>query len=192
MESTEQTEADWIVRCQRGDKEAFSFLVKRYMRPAYYTALSYVGAHEDALDLSQEAFAKAYIALPRFEVGKKFYTWYYQILKNLCLNHIRNRKGKAVSFSSSHLTQDDNEDTHDPESPDEPPDIQLERKELREQVWTALWQLDPSDRQLIVARDILNTSYEMLAELMDCPLGTVMSRLYYARKKLKQRLQENM
>lgn len=181
----DRLEHEWIERCQRGDKEAFGLLVKRYMKQAYYAALSFVGSHEDALDVSQEAFARAYRAIDRFEPGKRFYTWYYRILRNLCLNSMRDRKNKPVPLS---LLATDEGGRHIPEppSPDPLPDAQLEREELSRKLWEALWDLDAEDRALIVSRDMLHTSYETLAELLECPLGTVMSRLYYARRRLRE------
>lgn len=176
------TETEWIRRCQGGDKEAFGLLVTRYMKQGYYAALSFLGSHEDALDASQEAFAKAFNAIGTFQPGKRFYTWYYRILKNHCLNTLRSKKRVPVSVST--LLEEGREVMADePQS-----DSVIEREELRRAVWDALWKLDPEDRELLVARDMLRTSYAMLAELLDCPVGTVMSRLYYARRKLRAHL----
>jgi len=157
-------------------KKAFGYLVKRYMKQAYYAAWSILGSHEEALDASQEAFVKAYRAIDSFETEKRFDTWYYRILKNQCLNMIRRRGKNTVALSELIET--------DSEPPEDSGADRMERERLRRAVWSGLWKLDPEDRELIVARDMLNTPYAMLAELMDCPLGTVMSRLYYARRKL--------
>jgi len=187
----DRSEQEWITRCQRGDKEAFGFLVGRYMKQAYYVALGFVGSHDDALDLSQEAFARAFKAIGRFEPGRRFYTWYYQILKNLCLNFVRARKKRPIV--SCALAEDvDGREPREPVSTDPLPDAQCEAAELRQNLWQALWDLDPEDRALIVARDMLDTSYRMLAELMECPQGTVMSRLYYARRRLRECMERRM
>ncbi|MBI4418530.1 MAG: sigma-70 family RNA polymerase sigma factor [Ignavibacteriales bacterium] len=156
--------------------------MNRYMKQAYYTALGFVGTHDDALDLSQEAFVRAYRAIGRFDVRKKFFTWYYRILRNLCLNALRDRKRREIPLG---LTEDTGGGSSDGGEGAAALENKLDRDELHRKVWDALWKLDVEDRELIVARDILDTSYEMLAALMDCPVGTVMSRLYHARRRLK-------
>ncbi|MBX2992334.1 MAG: sigma-70 family RNA polymerase sigma factor [Bacteroidetes bacterium] len=182
MQNDDQ-ETEWIRRCRAGDKEAFGYLVKKYMKQAYYAALGFVGSHEDALDASQEAFVKAFRAIDTFESGKRFYTWYYQILRNHCLNMLRSRKGAAVSMSliAGELDEVQSDEPH--------AETQMQLKETRKSVWEALWRLAPDDRSLIVARDMLDTPYATLAELLECPVGTVMSRLYYARKRLRSQLE---
>jgi RNA polymerase sigma-70 factor (ECF subfamily) len=187
---TDRSEQEWIERCQRGDTEAFGFLVERYMRQAYFAALGFVGSHNDALDLSQDAFVRAFRAIGRFDPARRFYTWYYQILKNLCLNFLRNRRNRPAP-SDVFCTSDDTESPREPRSPEPLPDEQLERAELRQRLWQALWNIDAEDRALIVARDMLDTSYETLAELMECPSGTVMSRLYYARRRLRDQMEKS-
>lgn len=184
MAETDQTqESEWIRRAQRGDKHAFGLLVHAYMKRAYCVALGIVGSHDDALDLSQDAFVRAYTNLDRFEPGKRFFTWYYRILRNLCLNFVRDRAIRAVPMSTiDELTLARLPD-HDPSSQE-----LLEQSEKRQAVWSALWRLTPQDRELIVARDIMGTPYEDLAEMMDCPVGSVMSRLYYARRRLREQL----
>jgi RNA polymerase sigma-70 factor (ECF subfamily) len=181
-DQSETQEGDWVRRAREGDKEAFGMLVRRYMRPAYYAALGFLGRHDDALDASQEAFVRAYLAFDRFDPTRRFYAWYYRILKNLCLNMQRKRSSGALSFSEVFAS---------PAEPvsEEPPSIDaLERAELRRAVWEAIWRLETDDRELIVARDILGTPYSTLAELLEIPAGTVMSRLYYARRRLRDQL----
>lgn len=171
---------------QKGDKEAFGILVERYMRRAYYVALGFVGSHEDALDLSQEAFVRSYRAIKRFTLGKRFFTWYYQILRNLCFNFLRRRKRGTYNFSEMPENEvlqirDESEDT---------PDKIVEKKELINKLWEAIQSLSESDREIIVLRDIEGLSYLEIADALECPAGTVMSRLYYARKKLALQMRE--
>ena len=175
------SESDWIRRCQEGEKDAFGFLVRKYMQQAYYTALGFLGTHEDALDASQEAFVRAYRSIARFDREKKFFTWYYQILKNHCLNILRNRR---IAPSSLETLMEVNE----PESSDDSAEDLLHKSMMHKALWKALWTMEAEDRQIIVARDLLDTPYATLAEVMECPLGTVMSRLYYARRRLRERM----
>lgn len=181
-DQTETDEGDWIQRAREGDKTAFGMLVQRYMQQAYYAALGFLGRHEDALDASQEAFVKAYLAMRRFDPQGRFYPWYYRILKNHCLNMQRKRKHTALSFSEVFASRSE------PASQEPASGEALEREELRRVVWEAIWRLETDDRELIVARDILGTPYATLAELLEIPSGTVMSRLYYARRRLRDLL----
>lgn len=189
MNDPEHTdEAEWVRQCQRGEKEAYGSLVKKYMRRAYFCALGFVGSHEDALDLSQEAFSRGFSAIQTFDPNKRFFTWYYQILRNLCLNFLRHRKLEAVTMS---VVLEEEEVKLEPATEELSADAQLERAELRAMLWKALWELELEDRELIVARDLLGTSYKTLADLLDCPLGTVMSRLYHARMRLRKRMERS-
>lgn len=172
-------EAEWIRLAKAGDKEAFGKLVKAHMHQAYYVALGFLGSHDDALDASQEAFAKAYRALGVFDASRRFFTWYYAILRNHCLNMLRRRTTQPIPFSALDGAVQNRPST------EAGPDDALNRSEGHAVVWGALWKLSADDRQLIVARDILGTPYGQLAELLDVPLGTVMSRLYHARRRLR-------
>ena len=99
MKATVQNDDDVILRIQGGEKDAFGELVNTYMQPAYYSALALVGSHDDALDLSQQAFIRAWGGIRKFERGRSFFTWYYRILRNLCLNRLRDRAAQARPFS---------------------------------------------------------------------------------------------
>lgn len=183
MTDTEK-DAEFIKKVKEGNKNAYGEIVKLYMKRAYFSALSIVGSHDDALDLSQEAFIRAYRSIKMFDTGKKFYTWYYKILRNLCLNHLRNKSNRATNFSEIlediENINDDNQNT----------EKMVEKNETKKIVWEAIWKLTPEDREIITAKDILNTSYEDIAELLQVPIGTVMSRIYYARKRLRKIIEE--
>lgn len=178
-------EREIILDCQRGVKEAYGHLVKKYMKRAYYTALGLIGSPEAAMDLSQDAFVRAYRAIKRLDADKKFFTWYYRILKNLCLNYLRDRARHARPFSEVGETtilklSDAEQDTF----------RQVERKETREAVWRAINSLKPAEKEIIILKDFQEHSYKEIADLLDCPIGTVMSRLYNARQALKSKLEK--
>jgi len=174
-----------ILKCQRGEKQAYGKLVNKYMKRAYYTALGLIGSPEAAMDLSQEAFIRAYRAIKRLDADKKFFTWYYRILKNLCLNYLRDRARHARPFSEVGETtllriSDQSEDASE----------QLEQEEMKEMVWNAINSLKPQEREIIMLKDFQEHSYKEISELLDCPIGTVMSRLYNARQALKVKLEK--
>lgn len=173
-----------VLRSQAGDRHAYGLLVQRYMQRAYFVALGFIGSHQEALDMSQEAFVRAYRAIKRFDPERRFFTWYYQILRNLCLNARRDRARRSRRFSEIG-------ETRIQQWPDGQADAQetLERAELREAVWKALDALEEQQREVIILKDFENLAYKDIAELLGCPIGTVMSRLYYARKALKTHLE---
>lgn len=175
-------DAHAIELCQAGNRMAYGFLVERYKKRAYYSALGIVRSHEAALDLSQDAFVRAFRAIKGFDPTKKFFTWYYQILRNLCLNFLRDQKRHAKSFSEvaeiSHL-------------PDERQDASglAEQNELKKALWEAMDDLKANEREIIVLKDFQDMAYKDIADLLDIPIGTVMSRLFNARKALKAKLE---
>jgi len=175
---------DAILSCQKGNKQAFGFLVQKYMKRAYFTALGLVGSHDNAVDLSQDAFIRAFRAIKKFDAGKNFFTWYYRILRNLCFNFIRDRARHARPFSEMDektikTMTDETQNTS----------VLVERNELQNAVWDALATLKKHDREIIILKDIQDFSYKEIAEILNCPIGTVMSRLYNARKALKAKLE---
>ena len=173
-----------ILRSQHGDKQAYGVLVNKYMKRAYVTALGFVGNHEGALDLSQEAFVRAYKAIGHFDAEKNFFTWFYRILKNLSLNFVRDRSNRARPFSEINETKlrtmrDNAQDTA----------ALAEQNEQRELVWKAINALKANEKEIILLKDFQELSYKEIADILGCPLGTVMSRLYNARKSLKEKLE---
>jgi RNA polymerase sigma-70 factor, ECF subfamily len=178
-------EGSIIERCKKGDREAFSLIVQQYMRPAYYVALGYVGRPEDALDLSQDAFVNAFRHIKRFDSSKRFFPWFYSILKNLCMNHlnrIRRRREESI---------DEMAEEGQPAIPIESvsPEQSVVRKDLEEKIGQALLRLKPKDREIIILQHFQDYSYQQIADLLGIPIGTVMSRLYGARAALRRELQ---
>ncbi len=167
---------------QDGNQQAFGVLVKRYMQRAYFVALGLVGCHDDALDLSQDAFVRCYRAIKRFDKNREFFTWFYQILRNLCFNFLRDRKPRVYRFTEIPeeeiiLIQAD---------ADLQPDIIFEKQEQSRELWSAIQALPEPEKEVIILREFQNMSYQEIASVLSCPVGTVMSRLYYARKCLAQ------
>jgi len=179
-----QEEIRAIQRCRRGAKEAFEPIVRGYMKDAYFIALGLVGNREDALDLSQEAFILAYRNINRLNPDRRFFPWFYQILKNLCFSHLRQRRSKQAQ------SLDDAEGRQVAADPADwfAPDVVAERNETKDTVWKAIGRLDDKHREVIILRHFRSMSYEQIAQNLFCSKGTVMSRLYYARKRLKELL----
>ncbi len=178
------TDAEAIRLCQEGSREAYGFLVERYKERAYYSALGFLRSRDAALDISQDAFVRAFRAIKRFEPGKKFFTWYYQILRNLCLNFIRDKKRRARSFSE----MDEHEITIIADDEQDASNL-AEHNELKRTLWAAMDELKPKEKEIIVLKDLQDLSYKEIAEVLDIPIGTVMSRLFNARKALKAKIE---
>lgn len=183
--SAADEEERWICLCRAGDRQAYGNLVKKYMRSAYFAALGFTGEHEAALDLSQEAFVRAFRAIQRFQIGNRFFTWYYHILRNLCFNYLRDQTHRARPFSE--IGEQTIAQIHDPERD---PLQCVELEELKERVWQALHRLRPGEREIIVLKDLQHYSYKEIAEILGCPSGTVMSRLYSARQALRRQIED--
>lgn len=164
-------EVVWITRCREGHRVAFEPLVRRYGPRAYHYALGMVKNPEDAHDLSQEAFLRAYLALYRFDLSRPFYPWFVQILRNVCLSHLRRRR---------------------PHVPLDEPVASTRRSATKTE--TRLWveqgleRLDDKDREILILKEFQGFSYQELSDTLGIPRGTVMSRLYYARRRLRDLL----
>ena len=183
MPSICQEELVAMQQCRRGSRKAFEVFVNKYMKDAYFIALGLVGNREDALELSQEAFIRAYRNIKSVKPDRKFFPWFYQILKNLCVSHLRKRRyRRAGSLDVEGCPEV--EATADCFSPEEV----ASRNEIKDKVWQAIGQLDEKHREVIILRHFQNMSYDQIAEALFCNKGTVTSRLYYARKRLEELL----
>jgi RNA polymerase sigma-70 factor (ECF subfamily) len=178
-------DAELAAQAKRGDIGAFGVLVERYKERAYMVALGFVGNPDDAMDLSQEAFVKAFKAMKTFREGADFYPWFYAILRNTCFNHLRKRKTRRES--SLDAAREFGFDVAD-DGPD--PSIRLERKEARLLVRREMDRLAPVHKEILLLRHFECLSYKEMAAVLGCPIGTVMSRLYAARRALRARLVE--
>ncbi len=162
-------ENEILALVKKGDAQAFQQIVKKYMQTAYYIALGFVHNHQDALDLSQEAFIKAFRKIKSFDVGRPFFPWFYRILKNLCIDHFKRiRRRMEIPLEESYFLIQDRED-----------------KEMKAAMWQGIEKLPFEQKEIIILRYFREYSYEEIAEITGKPVGTVMSSLYYAKKKLK-------
>ncbi len=177
-----------VQSAQRGDAHAFGELVARYMRRAYFAALGLVGSHDDALDLSQEAFARAFNARQRLDPERPFYPWLYQILRRLCFNFLRDRRTRRTRLEAA--TPWLVEDIRDRARAGDPARL-AERADLRGRLERAIDVLPEREREVLVLREFEELRYREIAELLGIPIGTVMSRLYSARKSLAAALGED-
>ncbi len=182
-----------VARAQRGDADAFGELVARYRVRMYQVAYGMVGHHETAMDLTQEAFLRAYQNLGAFRGEAKFSTWLRRIVTNVCLDHLRKSEHRTVfaSYDDTRGEGDDDPDALRLTGTLEPPDARVARRELGRAILDALQRLTPEQRAAIVLREVEGMSYEEIAKSMECAVGTVMSRLHYARKRLRSLLTEH-
>lgn len=186
-----------VDRAREGDQDAFRQLYQRYHRRAYSLAFGVVHNQADALDVVQEGFIKAHRYLDKFEGTSSFYTWLYRIVMNLAIDHIRKHKRqRSVDFNDAiaHLEGDApvGEEALLPKILGQNPSKSLGRKEVREQIGAALETLSENHRAVLIMRELDGMSYEEMAEAMQCSKGTIMSRLFHARKNMQKRLLEYM
>jgi RNA polymerase sigma-70 factor (ECF subfamily) len=179
-------EVSAIEQCKKGDREAFSLIVRKYMRPAYYVALGYVGNSDDALDISQDAFVNAFRHIRRFDSSRSFFPWFYSILKNLCMNHL-NRVRRRREDSLDETDEEGNQISIPVETVD--PEENAVRKDLAGKIGEAMRRLRPKEREIVILQHLQDFSYQEIADLLDIPIGTVMSRLYSARRSLRRELE---
>lgn len=179
---TEENEREIIAGWKRGDKRCYEKLVRRHMAEAFMVAYGFVGNAEDARDLSQEAFVKAYHARARFDETRPFYPWLYRIIRNHCLNFVqRNRRDVSI----------DGDDFHREIPSSRPSALEnLESEERRRIVRAAIERLSDDHREIIVLKTYREYSYREIADTLGIPIGTVMSRLFYARQALRVVIEE--
>jgi RNA polymerase sigma-70 factor (ECF subfamily) len=181
-----------VQRAQAGDAEAFRLLFDRYHRRVFAVALGVVKNPQDARDVVQEAFVKVYKHLGTFQGASSFYTWLYRITMNLSIDMMRRRKSSRVVEYDDALKRD-GEETDDPGNlipatlAGDPGKTQG-RRELADKIHAALATLPEYHRQVILLREVEGLSYEEIAKVMKVPKGTIMSRLFHARRKMQAAL----
>lgn len=180
---TREQEAAIVRKVLGGDANAFETLVLEYEKNVYNIALRMTGNSEDAADMTQEAFIKAYNFLQSFRGDSKFSVWLYRIVSNVCLDFLRSKNRRpTVSLS---VEDDDGEDTQlDVADESQSPELLLDRKLTRESVRRGLDSLPPDYRQILLLREIQGLSYDEIAQALGLEVGTVKSRIFRARKRL--------
>jgi len=179
-----------VDRAQKGDIVAYDELVRRYQERVYATIYHMTANHEDANDLAQETFIKGYQALKSFKGDSSFYTWVYRIAVNKTINFLKQRKNR------SHLSLNDLDFNaeNDPDLvaliSDKTPRRDVNLSELQEKLNTAMLKLSPVHRLVVTLHDVQGLSHEEIGKIMDCNIGTVRSRLFYARQQLQAYLSD--
>jgi RNA polymerase sigma factor (sigma-70 family) len=185
-ESSAPVEEEALVRrTRRGDLDAYDELVRRYQERIYATIYHMTSNHEDASDLAQESFIKAFQAFKTFKGGSSFYTWLYRIAVNKTINFLKQRKNRThMSLNDLDFNAE-----HDPDLvaliSDKTPRREAGLNELQEKLNAAMLKLSEPHRLVVVLHDVQGLSHDEIAKIMDCNIGTVRSRLFYARQQLQ-------
>lgn len=189
-------EEDLIQRSRAGDSDAFAALVEEHRDAMYHLAWRMVGSPEDAADLVQEAFVRAYRSLDRFEGRSSFRTWVHRITVHCCLNHLRRRKRKGeVAYQEEWMDNPGYQERAGEarlHGRIDRPDQAADRSDLTAAIEGALGELSPDHRAAFLLREYNGLSYKEIAEATGVSMGTVMSRLHYARKALQEILTERI
>ena len=185
--SAKSTDAQLVRRVQKGDKGAFDLLVLKYQHKIVNLVMRYVRDPDQALDITQEAFLKAYRALPRFRGDSAFYTWLYRIAVNTAKNHLAAARRRPMDVELD-LQDPEQYDLHAKLKETDTPEGVTLSKELRETVEKAIEALPEDLRTAIVLRELDGMSYEEIAQTMDCPVGTVRSRIFRARDAIGKKI----
>ena len=186
------SDLDLVTRCQAGDTEAFDELVTRYRTRVFGMIYNMVHSEQDAWDLAQDSFLKAWKSIKRFRGRSTFYTWIYRIVMNVTIDWLRKKqvKGAGAEFDDAIQLKE-----IDPASRTVPhagplPHEGMQHREIRDRIEAAIAQLSPDHRAVILMKEIEDMQYHEIAEALGCSIGTVMSRLFYARKKLQNLLRD--
>lgn len=191
MKDTTVTDKQLVARVQKGDRRAFDLLVVKYQHRILALVNRFVSDHAEAQDVTQEAFIKAFRALPAFRGDSAFYTWLYRIAVNTAKNHLISRGRKTpttdVDWDDAALFSDEDKmrDT-------DTPDGLLQRDQLKAVVFSAIDALPEELKVAVTLREIDGLSYEEIAQVMDCPIGTVRSRIFRAREAIDRKMQPLM
>lgn len=177
-----------VERVQRGDKRAFELLVSKYQRKIFRLLSRLIRNPAEIEDVAQEAFIKAYRALPNFRGESAFYTWLYRIAINTAKNHLVAQGRRAPTTTETEVEDAENFDDADQLRDYNTPDAMLLSRQVGEAVNRAIEKLPEDLRTAVVLRELEGLSYEEIAEAMNCPIGTVRSRIFRAREAIASEL----
>lgn len=187
---------DLVRRVQEGDHAAFRVLFERYNRRAYAVAYGVVKNKQDAMDVVQDGFVKVHKHIGNFQGTSSFYTWLYRIIMNLAIDHVRRRRNSKGFEYDDRVARDEEDLAGDgtllPRILDSNPAKTAIRKELLERIQRALDELPEYHQAVILLREVEGLSYEEMAQVLGVPKGTIMSRLFHARKKMQAVLSDYM
>lgn len=189
----ERNDTELVEDCRRGDRAAFQVLVERYQRKIVSLAMGMVHNPDDAMEIAQETFIKAYENIGNFKGESSLYTWLYRIAVNKAIDfRRRQRRHTVVSLDSPRPGADHDQSYQDTLADDRPtgPVDRATSHQITERVAEAIDELTPDHKAVIVLREVEGLSYEEISRVMKCSKGTVMSRLHYARKRLQSRLRD--
>jgi RNA polymerase sigma-70 factor (ECF subfamily) len=181
-------EARLVERFRRGDEAAFEELFRRYREAIHAVAWRVTGNHEEALDVVQEAFLRAYRGAAGFRAESGFYSWLRRIATNLAIDRLRARRESEPGALEEETLAEEAQAPQAARLAEEDPVEQVAGRELAAALSAALEQLGPEHRAVLVLHAQEGLSYKEIAEHLDCPIGTVMSRLFYARRTLAEKL----
>jgi RNA polymerase sigma-70 factor (ECF subfamily) len=186
------SELDLVRRCQAGDTEAFDELVTRYRTRVFSMIYNMVHSEQDAWDLAQDSFLKAWKSIKRFRGRSSFYTWIYRIVMNVTIDWLRKKhvKGAGKEFDDAIQLKEIDPGSKTVPKTEALPHQVMHRDEIRSRIENAIAQLSPEHRAVILMKEIDDMQYHEIAETLGCSIGTVMSRLFYARKKLQSLLRD--
>jgi RNA polymerase sigma-70 factor, ECF subfamily len=186
------SELDLVKQCQAGQTEAFDQLVNRYRSRVFAMIYNMVHNEQDAWDLAQDSFVKAWKSIKRFRGQSSFFTWLYRIVMNVTIDHARKKqiKGAGTEFNDEVKLGEIEPGARTAPRSEPLPHRQMERSEIRERIDAAIAQLTPEHRAVILMKETEDMQYHEIAEALGCSIGTVMSRLFYARKRLQNLLRD--
>ena len=190
-DAVESSDVELVKRCQAGDPNAYNELVTKYRNKAFTMIYGMVQNEQDAWDLAQEGFLKAWRSIHRFKGESSFYTWFYRIIANVTIDSLR-RKGIHGESEFDDRIMSANVDPGSRTTPSSvpPPREKLEQGEIKQRINEAMAKLSPEHRAVIMMKEIEDLQYSEIAEILKCSIGTVMSRLFYARKKMQSLLRD--
>ena len=186
------SELELVKRCQAGQTDAFDQLVTRYRTRVFGMIYNMVHNEQDAWDLAQDSFLKAWKSIGRFRAQSSFYTWIYRIVMNVTIDWLRKKqvKGTGAEFDDAVQLKEVDPASRTLPKADPLPHQRMEQTEIRARIDAAIAQLSPEHRAVILMKETEDMQYHEIAEALGCSIGTVMSRLFYARKKLQNLLRD--